>query len=240
MARAGRGELVGINEESSVGVARVEGDHSVVDILLGALAVVTRSQKSAGRIGGQAGFQAGGLGVVVVSIAILFGDVLKNDTPVALNVDGTLDLGIVNLRGAQVTLGSRPVGQVEGRGALGGTSVVRVVESLLLVSGHMLDQIVGRLVRDIGVFLQENGVLADLVGHVVFRILRVLKTEGEVGVEGALGRGFGVAIATMAMRGMGSRVGGSVGAGMVGGRMIRSWGWVWGVGAGSGCKGDCS
>ena len=37
VARTGRWQLVGVDEESPVGVARVDRDHPVVDILLGAL-----------------------------------------------------------------------------------------------------------------------------------------------------------------------------------------------------------
>ena len=118
MARAGRGELVRVNEESPVGVTGVQGDHPVVDVLLGALGVVAGGEESAGGVGGQAGLQAGGLGVVVVSVAVLLGDVLQDDAPVALDVDGAADLGVVDLAGAEVALGAGPVGKVEGRGAL--------------------------------------------------------------------------------------------------------------------------
>ena len=34
---AGTGELVGVDEESSVGITGVQGEHPVVDILLGTL-----------------------------------------------------------------------------------------------------------------------------------------------------------------------------------------------------------
>jgi len=40
MARAGAGKLVGVNEESPVGIAGVDRKHPVVHILLGALALV--------------------------------------------------------------------------------------------------------------------------------------------------------------------------------------------------------
>ena len=38
--RASRGQLVGVDEETPVGVARVVGEHAVVDVLLGAVALV--------------------------------------------------------------------------------------------------------------------------------------------------------------------------------------------------------
>merc|ERR1719234_2186954 len=57
VAGAGAGQLVGVNEEAPVGVARVDGEHPVVDVLLGALRLVAGSQQPAGAVGGQAGLQ---------------------------------------------------------------------------------------------------------------------------------------------------------------------------------------
>merc|ERR1719510_2841470 len=82
----------------------------------------------AGAVGGDAGLEPGGLGVVVLAVAVLLGDVLEDDAPVALDVDGAPDLGVVDDGGAEVALGAGPVGEVEGRGALGGARVVGVVE----------------------------------------------------------------------------------------------------------------
>ena len=97
MARASTWELVGINEESSVGITGVNREHSVVDILLGALALVAGSNKPAGRVREETGFKSGGLGVVVVSVSVSFRNMLKDDSPVSLNVHSTCDLGIVNI-----------------------------------------------------------------------------------------------------------------------------------------------
>ena len=47
MARAGRWQLVGVDEESPVGVTRVDRDHPVVDILLGTLGLVAGGQETA-------------------------------------------------------------------------------------------------------------------------------------------------------------------------------------------------
>merc|ERR1719341_2237631 len=80
VAGACAGQLVGVNEEAPVGVARVDGEHPVVDVLLGALRLVARSQQPTGAVGGQAGLQPGCLSVVVVAV-----------------------------RGAKVALGSNPV-----------------------------------------------------------------------------------------------------------------------------------
>ena len=228
MAGAGRGKLVGINEESSVGVTGVNREHPVVDILLGALAIVARSQQSAGTVGVQASLKPGGLSVVVLSITVSLGDVLQDDSPVALNVDGTGDLGVVNIAGAKVALRADPVAGIIGRGSLAGTSVVLVVKRLLLGLGDVLDKVISRLVGNISVLLQEKRILGDLVGNVVGGVLRVQDAVGKVGALGALGGSLGVTVA-MAMvrfrvvrhRGIGSR-GGGVGSrgGGVGSRGI--------------------
>lgn len=190
----------------------------MVDILLGALAVVTGSKKPAGAVGGQTGLKAGGLGVVVVSITVLLGDVLKDNAPVALNIDGTLDLGVINLRGAEVSLRSSPVGQIVGGRSLGGSGVVGVVKGILLVLGDVLNQVISRLLGHVRVLLQEDGVLADLVGDLVLGVLGVLQAEGKVGVKSTLGWGLGVTVSvgsgTVGSSSMGSK--GSVGASSVG------------------------
>lgn len=215
MARAGGGEFVGVDEETSIGIARVDGHHAVVDVFLGALAVVTRGEETASGVGGEAGLEAGGLGVVVVAVAVLFGDVLEDDAPVAFDVDGAADLGVVDGGGAEVALGSGPVAEIEGGGALGGAGVVRVVESRFLVGADVLDEVVGGLLGNVGVFFEENGILRDLVGDLVVGVFGIFDTEGEVRVKGALGRGFGVAVAVGA-----GCVGGGVGRSVVGGDWV--------------------
>merc|ERR1739844_633168 len=84
---AGTGELVGVDEESSVGITGVQGEHPVVDVLLGTLGLVAGGQQSAGAVGEQTGLQSGGLGVVVVPIAVALRDVLEDDPPVTLHID---------------------------------------------------------------------------------------------------------------------------------------------------------
>ena len=100
MTGAGTGQLVGVDEESSVGITGVEGEHSVVDVLLGTLGLIAGGQQSAGAVREQAGLQSGGLGVVVVTVAITVRDVLEDDSPVAFNIHGPADLGVVNIRWA--------------------------------------------------------------------------------------------------------------------------------------------
>jgi len=177
---AGTGQLVGVDEESSVGITGVEGEHPVVDILLGTLGLVAGGQQSAGAVGEQTGLQSGGLGVVVVTVAVALRDVLEDDPPVTLHVDGPGDLGVVNIGGTKVTLGSNPVSGVVLAGSLAGSSVVAVVEMFLLRLGDLIHQVVSTLVSNVGVLLQEERVLADLGGDVVGGILLVQDTVGEI------------------------------------------------------------
>jgi hypothetical protein len=132
MARTSRGKLVGINEEPTVGITRVKGQHPVEDILLCTLRLVTRSQKSASRIGSLTSLQPSGLGVIVVSIRVVSGNVLEDDTPKALNIDSPLQLGIVDMGGAKIALRSNPVANIIRTGSLGSTGIVIIVEAIFL------------------------------------------------------------------------------------------------------------
>jgi hypothetical protein len=173
MAGASRGKLVGIDEKSTVRITGVEGEHSVVNILLGTFGVVTGGQKTAGRVWGLAGFQASSLGIVIVTVSVVFGNMLEDNSPVPFNIDSTFDFGIFNSGGAKVALGSNPMGSIIGRGSLGSSSVIFVVESSLLRSNDVLNQVIGRLVSDIRVFFQENRVLGDLVSDFIVGILSI-------------------------------------------------------------------
>lgn len=200
VTRASRWKLVGINEESTVGITGVQGQHAVVHILLCAFALVARGQEAASGIWGLTCLQTGSLGVVVVSISVVFGDVLKDNAPIPLNVDSTFNLDVVNIAWAQIALRSDPVGRIIRTMTLGSTSVVVVVETVFLVGSDVVDQIIGRLVSHIRVLLQEDWILADLVGDVVLGIFGIFQTEGQVCVVSACWRSLGITVA------MGSRM----------------------------------
>jgi len=112
VAGASAGKLVGVNEESSVWVTGIDREHPVVDILLGALGLVAGGKETTSGVGEETGLEAGGLGVVVMAVSVTVGDVLEDDSPVALDVDGTGDLGVIHIGWAEVSLGSDPVGGV--------------------------------------------------------------------------------------------------------------------------------
>ena len=61
VAGASRCELEDVDENALVRVAGIEGQHPMVDVLLRALALVARSQKSASGIREKAGLEPGRL-----------------------------------------------------------------------------------------------------------------------------------------------------------------------------------
>lgn len=148
VARAGRFQLVRVDEESLVGVAWIKGQHAVVDVLLKAFAVVARRQSAAGGFGEQAGFDALCLRVV--------GHVLDDDTPFAIDVLGAKGTGVLDVGRADESFSADPVALVKLFAV-----VERIVEFLFLLLGDAIDQIVGRLVSHIGVFLQHKRVVVD-------------------------------------------------------------------------------
>jgi len=118
VARTSAGQLVCVNEETSVWVTRIYREHSVVDILLGTLGLVARGEKTTSRVREQTGLKTGGLGVVVVTVSVPLRDVLEDDSPVSFNIDSASDLGVINIRGAKITLRSNPVSCVIRRWSL--------------------------------------------------------------------------------------------------------------------------
>ena len=149
-----------------------------------------------------------------MTIAVTLGDVLEDDPPVALHVDGPGDLGVVNVAWAEVSLGSNPVAGVVLAGSLAGAGVVTIVEALLLGLGYSVHEVIGALVGDVGVLLEEERVLGDLEGNVVSGILFVHDTEGKVRALSALGGRLGVTVSIArggVRRGVG---GGAVGGGV--------------------------
>lgn len=184
----------------------------MVHILLGALALVAGGEQAAGRVREQACLQTGGLSVVVVAISIALRNVLQDNSPVALNIDSTGDLGIVNIAGAKIALRSDPVGSIIRRVSLAGPGVVAIIKSLLLLLGDVLHQVISRLVSDVSIFLQEESILRDLVGNVISRVLSIFHTVGEVTTLSTLGCSFRVTISILGGRGWVSRgIGGRMG-----------------------------
>lgn len=139
MTGTGRGEFVGVDEESSVRIAGIDGNHSVVDVFLGTFGVITRGQKSTSGVGSAASFQSSGLGVVVVSVSVFLGYVLEDDSPVSFDVNGSGDFSVIDVRRTQITFGSDPVSGVVRRVSFGSSGVVSVIEGIFLIFSDVFD-----------------------------------------------------------------------------------------------------
>lgn len=192
---AGRRQLVDVDEETLLSIARIEGEHPMVDVLLDALAPVARSQSPAGRSSVEAGFNPLGLRVVV--------DVLDDDAPLSVHIAGADRASVENVTGADVALISNPVALIEW------ISVVeRVVEVVLFDIGDTVDQVVSGLISNFGVLLDDqrivlDGVLFYKTPHfnsfnyiivviivyldLLFGIFVILEAESSIGAVDALG-----------------------------------------------------
>ena len=143
-------QLVDVDEEAFVRIARVEGQHAVVDVLLETGTLVAGGQRAARSAGEEAGLDALRLRVV--------GHVLHDDTPLSFDVLGAHRSGVQHFRRTDVAFGADPVGFFERAARVAG-----IMELALLGGGHSVDQIVGRLVSYVGVFLQHQRVVIDSV-----------------------------------------------------------------------------
>lgn len=100
-----RRKLVDVDEETLLRIARIEGEHAMVYVLLDALAAVARSQSPAGRSSVEAGFNTLGLCVVV--------DVLDDDAPLSVHIAGADRASVEHVTGTDVALISNPVALIE-------------------------------------------------------------------------------------------------------------------------------
>jgi hypothetical protein len=148
VARTSRWQLVDVDEETLVRIAWVKGEHAVVHVLLQAGAFVARSQGTARGSSKQAGLDALGLSIV--------SDVLNDDSPFSIDVLSTQGTSIGNIRWADISLTSNPVAFVELLAVIEG-----IVKFLLLLLCDSINQIIGRLVSNIGVLLQNQRIIID-------------------------------------------------------------------------------
>ena len=126
MTGASRGQLVNVDEETSLSVAGIERQHAVVHVFLQALAPVARSQRAASGFWEKASLQSLGLGVV--------GHFLDDDTPFTVDVLGADGTGVGDVAGADESLATDPVALIELFAV-----VERIVEFLFLLFGDSVD-----------------------------------------------------------------------------------------------------
>ena len=117
-------------------------------LLLDTFTAIAGRKSAAGRSSIEARLDALGLSQIL--------DILNDNTPIAIHILGAHWPGVQDFRGADVALISDPVALVE-RIAV----VQRVIEMIFLHIGHSIDQIVGRLIRNLGVLLHNNRVVLD-------------------------------------------------------------------------------
>ena len=89
-------------------------------------------------------------------------------------------------------------------------------------SSDQLHKIVSRLVNHIRVLFQKDGILTDLLGNFVFRILSIVETEGNISLKSTCWRSFGVTGRVVGMMTVMDR-GGMMKGGMMSRGVVRDW-----------------
>ncbi len=150
VARAGRWQLVDVDEDSLLGIARIKGKHPLVNIFLQTFAAETRGQGATSCTGEQTSFEALSLGVSRP------GDVLDDDPPFSIDIHCASRTSVNDVARADVSLFTRPVSFFVELAV-----VVGVVEMVFGQRSQSLDRIISRLIGNIGVFLQHQRVVFD-------------------------------------------------------------------------------
>lgn len=160
----------------------------MVDELLGAVALVAWCQRSAGSKRVEAGLKASCLSVVV--------NVVDDHPPFAFDVAGSEDLGVLDVRGAEVPFWTSPVSEIIGGGPCRSPRIEGVVEGLLLGFGDGLYQVISRLVSNVGILLGEEVVFADGTLDLIGWVVGILQAE-VVGAVGSAGGSFSCVAVTI-------------------------------------------
>lgn len=108
VTRASRWQFVNVNKNSLLSIARIEGQHALVDVLLHAFAAKARSQSAARGAGEQASLDTLGLRVSRP------GDILNDGTPFTVNVQSAQRTGVLDIARADVSFLANPVGLLKG------------------------------------------------------------------------------------------------------------------------------
>lgn len=173
----------------------------MVNVLLNAFAPVARCQGTTGSAGEQTGLHALSLSVI--------GTILDNGAPFAVDVPCSDRPSVQDLARADVTGAANPVALLESLAA-----VQRVIKAFLFERVHSLHEIVGRLVSNFGVFLENYRIVIDGVLQLnlklyyafsfpllssfyldlAFRIVIVFQTKSGIDMLGAFRWGSWVAI----------------------------------------------
>ena len=205
---------------------------SVVDGLLQALGFITlRDQRTSGS-GGGTFLNAGGLGQgFVVGL-----DVVDDDSPFSVDVDGSQRLDVGSLRGAQVGFLDNFLQSVDRVISIGQDIFVHLLNGVVVVFDGLLDLVGGVLgvlqTEGFGVVLGTDGFVVRLGGVMRDGMMRsTMMRGGVVRQRGVVGSGV---VGGGVMRSIGVMMGGgSIRIGMVGSGAVRHWCVAVGGGGGS-------
>ena len=150
VARAGRWQLVDVDEDSLLGIAWIEGKHPLVNIFLQTFAAETRGQGATRCTREQTSFDALSLGVSGPGVF------LDDDPPFSIDIHCASRTSVNDVTRTDVSLFTRPVSFFVELAV-----VVGVVEVVFGQRSQSLDRIIGRLIGNIGVFLQHQRVVFD-------------------------------------------------------------------------------
>lgn len=140
-AGAGGRQLEAVDGEGQVLIIGIVDEEPVVDGLLDALGLVALRDEGALGAGSGAGLDSGGLGEgLVVSL-----DMVDDDLPIAVDVDGPQGLDIGGLGGAEVGLLDDLVQPVDAVVSVGQDVLVHLLDGVVVVFESLLDLIGGVL-----------------------------------------------------------------------------------------------
>lgn len=114
VAGASRWHLVDIDENSFLRIARIEGQHTMVDVLLQTFASIASSESAARCSRKQTGLDPLRLRVSWP------GNILHDDAPFTVSVHGTNGAGVKDIAGTDVSLVANPVTLFEGTAVIVG------------------------------------------------------------------------------------------------------------------------
>ena len=216
----GGGKLEALNSEGQVLIIGIVDQKAVVDGLLQALGFITLRHKRTSISGGGTFLNTGSLGQsFVVGL-----DVVNDDSPFSVDVDGSQRLDVGSLGGAQVGFLDNFLQSVDRVISIGQDIFVHLLHGIVVVFDGLLD-LVGGVFR----ILQTPGFGVVLGTHrFVVRLrsmMRSMVRSGVVGKRGVMGGGVVGSIGSGMMNwSIGIVVGsGGIGVGMVGSRAVGHW-----------------
>lgn len=170
-----RGQLKALNSEGQVLIIRIVDQKAVIDGLLQALGFITLRNEGTSGAGSGAFFNTSGLGQsFVVSL-----DVIDNNSPFAVDVDGSQRLDIASFAGAQVGFLDNFLQSVDRVIGIGQHILVHLLHAVVVVFDGLLDFVSGVF----GILQTPSfGVSSGALGLMIrFRVMRSMMRHWVVG-----------------------------------------------------------